>query len=72
VSEEYVFLGLDDTTNFPIVFIIHRNEVQKVRTVKFTKCLVNATKWTKGYSFEQTFEELDEEDDEDLCSTKNR
>jgi hypothetical protein len=63
VSEEAVFLGLDENTNYPILYLLRNGDVQTVRTVKFTKSFVPATKWTSlGFDQSPMFEEVEDED----------
>jgi hypothetical protein len=59
VSEECIFLGIEEITSYPIVFLIQKGEVQAVRTVKFTKSFVVPKRWTNlEYNLGSTFEEL--------------
>ncbi len=60
VSEEAVFLGLDENTNYPILYLLRNGDVQTVRTVK---SFVPATKWTSlGFDQSPMFEEVEDED----------
>jgi hypothetical protein len=63
VSEECIFMGIEEETNYPIVYLLEKGEIQAVRTVKFSRSFLDQDKWKHlGFDIDTTFEEVEDED----------